>query len=193
MNTETLPPSETDAEHAEERCQIVVLYEDVSTRQRAQRACTRLVDQFAPEMCFHFTWCKFDRLGSAPRATAAARAATRADLIIFAAHDEGEWPEHLKRWIESWQYRRQQGDGALAALLLHENESKPPTTARSEYLHQVAQHARLDYLLPESPLIAESRVPAATPVTPEISGTRGVIHFENLEQPLDSRRWGLNE
>ncbi len=193
MNIKTLPTSETDAEYAEERCQIVVLYEDVPTRQRARHACTRLVDQFAPEMCFHFTWCKFDRLGSVARATAAARAATRADLIIFAAHDEGEWPEHLKQWIESWQYRRQQDEGALAALLLHENESKRPTTARSEYLHQVAQHAHLDYLLPESPLIAESRAAVAAPVTPEISGTRGAIHFENQEQPLDSRRWGLNE
>jgi hypothetical protein len=170
---------------------IVVVYEDSATRDRAIRVCDHVKAQ-VKEVELKFSWWRFDFLSDPKLAELAAKAAARADMVIFSAHDGKALPPPVRDWIETWLPRRKQKDSALMALIgAAETRFNQSTPART-YLHAVATRARMDYLpepvlaLPEEQFgSVDSILKRVETITPVL---RDILNHERIPT-----RWGLNE
>src|SRR5437879_1335233 len=124
---------------------VVIIYENVPTREEAVRFSDSLVKRFWAEYEFDFGWWSVDELAKA--AHAASEKACSADLIVFALQPEGSMPGPVVSWVESWIHRRSEREGALAGLLDPAAGPTGITTEKYLYLRSVAHRAGMDYLL----------------------------------------------
>ncbi len=124
---------------------VIVVYEDVVTREMATAFCDHLVQRFWAKFGFEVNWWPFSLLKDPRSASEASEKAQSADLILVATHREGELPTWIEGWIESWLTSRGDREGALVGLMDpvagFEMESR-----KEYYLRQVAHRAGMDYL-----------------------------------------------
>ena len=73
-----------------------------AARERAVVFCDQLVRRFWARFEFDVSWWSFAMLEQAAAAKEAAEKAARADLIVFSAAPEGDFPPPVKAWIETW-------------------------------------------------------------------------------------------
>jgi len=125
---------------------VVVVYEDSAARERAVNFCDQLVGRFWERLEFEVNWWPFTLLEQAESAAEAAERAARADLIIFSACSEGNFPSAINEWIEGWLDRRGDREGLLAALLEPAAASAGREGPKHHCLRKVAHRADMDYL-----------------------------------------------
>ena len=128
---------------------VIVVYEDAATREEAVKFCDGLVEQFWKQNELELSWWSFDLLQHAPYARQAAQQAIEASLIIFAVRPEGEMPEHLRAWIETWVGQRTEFEGALIGLMdavAGLNSVQPDKPDKHVLLRNVAHRGGMDYL-----------------------------------------------
>ena len=121
---------------------VVVVYEDPAARERAVSFCDQLVGRFWARFEFEVSWWSFGLLEEVESAMEAAAKAGQADLIVFAAKAEGDFPLVVKEWIETWLSQRGDREGLLAGLMEAGGREGP----KHHCLRKVAHRAAMDYL-----------------------------------------------
>ena len=122
---------------------VVVVYEDLSTRERAMTVCDQLVKQFWPEIEFKFLWWRTDFLEDDGMAATAGENTTQADFIIFCGGPELPLSFRMRQWFQ-WSLQRNGHDMAL--LDLTDTEQGGFTREKTHFLREIAKRGRVDYL-----------------------------------------------
>ena len=125
---------------------VVAVYEDSAARERVVGFCDQLVGRFWARFEFDVSWWSFATLGEPTAASEAAEKAARADLIVFSATPEGEFPARVKDWIETWLIRRGDREGMIAGLLEPTENSNAREGHKHLYLRNAAHRGAMDYL-----------------------------------------------
>ena len=125
---------------------VVVVYEDAAARERAVGFCDRLVDRFWAKCDFEVGWWAFTMLEETSSAKEAALKASCADLILFAATPEGDFPLALKAWIETWLNKRGDREGMLVGLMDSLADPAGREGQKHHCLRNAAHHGAMDYL-----------------------------------------------
>jgi hypothetical protein len=169
---------------------VVVVHEDTAARERAVGFCDQLVGRFWQECEFEVSWCPFASLEEAASAQEAAEKAARADLILFSAASEGDFPRAVKAWIEAWLHQRGEREGMLIALMEPAGDVSSREGPRHWCLRDAAHHGAMDYLthvpldlvrsMPES---LESYTERADQVTSLLDG---ILHQQSPPPNLSS-------
>lgn len=133
---------------------VVVVYEDAATREHAVTFCDQLVSRFWAACEFDVSWWSFALLDKPPATEEAAERATQADLIVFSAGPEGDFPPSVKAWIESWLNQRGDREGLLVGLMQQGNGDREEQ--KHHYLRQAAHRGAMDYLTQMPPGISLS-------------------------------------
>ncbi len=157
---------------------VVVIFEDMATRDAAVGFCDRLVERFWAKCKFDVSWWSFGLLHEPEAAMEAVSKAAAADLVICTAGPEGEMPSHVVDWVENWLRQRGEREGILVGLLEHGAELGGSTGSRHVWLRQIAHRAGMDYLtqvpqgigypMPNSLESCVERAHVVTPVLEEI-------------------------
>jgi hypothetical protein len=125
---------------------VVVVYEDSAARERAVTFCDQLVGRFWERFEFDIGWWSFDMLGDSLAAAEAARKAEQADLLVFSATPEGEFPAQVEDWVETWLTRRGDSEGVLAGLLEPAESTSDREDRKHIYLRNTAHRGAMDYV-----------------------------------------------
>lgn len=124
----------------------VIVYENSQSREQALQFWQRMEKQYPTVKEFDVTWWTFESLANPIDADKALSKVTRADLIVFASGSEGDFPDGLKQWIETWLGRRGEREGALVGLVKGQVGLCMLPGLKEIYLRQVAHRAGMDYL-----------------------------------------------
>jgi len=95
---------------------VVVVYEDVRTRQQAVGFCERLIQRYWGHCGFEMTWVSLGELEDGASASRAAQNAAGGDLLIFSFQPEGDLALTLRAWVEVWLKGRGEREGAVVGL-----------------------------------------------------------------------------
>lgn len=125
---------------------VVVVYEDPAARERAMGFGDQLVGRFWAGLEFDLRWWAFAQLEGADSAKAAADEAARADLVVFVAHPEGDFPPAVKVWTETWLSQRGDREGVLVGLLEPVLGAGGQEGPKHHFLRNAAHHGAMDYL-----------------------------------------------
>jgi hypothetical protein len=136
---------------AKETWSVLVVYEDPAGRERAVGFCDQLVSRFWARCEFDISWWPFTLLHQAPAAKEAAAKAACADLIVFSATPEGDFPCAIKAWIETWLQQRGDREGMLVGLLELSGCESDREGKKHLCLRNAAHRGAMDFLtqLPE--------------------------------------------
>jgi hypothetical protein len=138
---------------------VTVVYEDAAKREEAVRFCNQLVDRVWGEHELEVNWWSFDQLAKLDSTAEAAGQAARANLIVFAALAENEFPLEIRAWVERWVAARGDREGMLVGLL---GENPGDETAENHiYLRKAAHRGGMDYLT-EAPEYLLHEIPDST-------------------------------
>jgi hypothetical protein len=160
-----------------DKCDIIVMYEDTTSRAAAMEVCQRLRKQLQAEMQLSFDFWKFKYLGEPELARRASEAAARAEVVIFCTHG-GALPPGVEMWLQNSVKGRTKTDGALV-LVLAEPFNPPSANGRLvSSLQAAAAEAHMDFL----PLLPYGRRTSG----PTLSG-------RSSEPADDTEHWGINE
>jgi hypothetical protein len=85
-------------------------------------------------------------LDQAPATNEAADRAAQADLIVFCAAPDGDFPLHIKGWVETWLRHRGDREGMLIGLMGPSEEALGGEGHKHHYLRNVAHRGAMDYL-----------------------------------------------
>jgi len=124
---------------------VVATYEDELTRKAALRFLDSLVAEFWSRCDFVVEWFSFDSVGGAELNQDTVQKAVDADLIVFAAHPEGELPAGVVRWMQAWCDQRKDREGSVIGLLDPAKEGSAQAN-RYTWLRSMAHKAGMDYL-----------------------------------------------
>jgi hypothetical protein len=125
---------------------VVVVYEDPKARERAVGFCDKLVQRLWASVQLDVSWWSFDLLEEPSSASTAAERAAGADLIVFSATPEGEFPLSIKVWIDAWLNLRGAREGKLVGLLEPAVETTSGECQRHHHLRKAAHRGAMDYL-----------------------------------------------
>ncbi len=175
-----------------ETCNVVVVYEDTASRQRAMAACDFLMQELWSEVEFDFHWWRADFLEQAAMAQAAAEQAANADFLIVCSDPEKTISIALKRWFESWIEARHGRDGALLDLTPTNTTTTGTTQTMETFLRGVARRAMLDYFATTSQTITGTLPSSYEEVQRRASQVSSVLD-EILHQPPRPPSFGLND
>jgi hypothetical protein len=171
---------------------LVVAYEDTTTRDRAMRLYDHLAQQLLDDYDFQVCWWKLDHLENPKLCEQAADAAAGANMVILSLRDDRDLPGAFHRWIDVWVSRKDNRKSALVLLLGAKGHATDDARQLQTRLQQLARQAKMDffahaYELPEPDLAsaADSLARRARTVTPLLE--------EILQQPTYFPRWGINE
>jgi hypothetical protein len=171
---------------------LVVAYEDTTTRNRAMQLYDHLAQQLLDDFDFQVSWWKLDHLENLKLCEQAADAAAAANMVVVSLRGNHPLPPAFDRWLQIWTPRRASQKSALV-MLLGANEQDPDESRRLQArLHQLARQAKMDFFAhayelpaPELSFSIESLTQRARTVTPVLE--------EILHHPTHSPRWGINE
>ena len=135
----------TEVSPRKEVCTVLVLYEDLATRQRGLAACDYLMRNFWAEVEFEFHWWRTDFFADASLAAAAAEKASQANLIFLCSAATREPSSTLIAWFDSWIGSRLEGEGMLVNLVTGEAPAHH-RQAGELFLRDISRRADLDYL-----------------------------------------------
>lgn len=173
---------------APEKCGVMVLYEEMPSRDIALRVCDRLSHNFEGDLEFEFTWWGLRYLSDPQVSSEASRFAMDADLIMVAVHRTALLPMEVLTWLERSLLGRRSSGGALAILQTGPNDG--PLPWQHPYLLSLAQRSQLDYI----PLSVAELTPDAT--AENVSGETILPHLtreSGHDQPRHLSGWGINE
>ena len=125
---------------------VLVVYEDATARERAVSFCDQLVGRFWAKCEFDVSWWAFALLDQASAAKDAAAKAAQADLIVFSANPEGDFPRPVKAWIETWLSQRGDREGMLVGLMDSLADPAGREGQKHHCLRTVAHRGAMDYL-----------------------------------------------
>jgi hypothetical protein len=128
-----------------EFCSVLVLYEDLATRQRGLAACDYLIKNFWAEVEFEFHWWRTDFLADALLAAVAAEKASEANLIFLCSAGTKQPSATLIAWFDSWIENRLAGEGMLVNLITSETSAHHRQVGEL-FLREISRRADLDYL-----------------------------------------------
>ena len=94
---------------------VVVVYEDAAARERAVGFCDQLVERFWAQFEFDVSWWSFALLEEPAQPRKRQKRPRCADLIVFAANPEGDFPCRSRAWVETWLNQRGDREGMLVA------------------------------------------------------------------------------
>jgi hypothetical protein len=199
---------------------LLVAYEDQSTRDRALHLSQRLAQQLGEDYDFHCSWWKFEHLANATLHEQAAKAAVEANMIVLSLHARPIMSALQSRWIDAWTPRRKSVKGALVALVARaENTTEQPVEATTDFLRKIARASHLDFFahsfeLPLQPDQAQPAFASDQDAPPPQTHTQAQGGLMALESPAASAseviapapveqdqhffkmpipRWGINE
>lgn len=121
---------------------VVVVYEDLPTRERAMSACDQLVNQFWPEVEFKFHWWRTDFLEDEGMAGTAAEYAAQSNIIIFSGGTEKGLSRRVGKWFEGWTRANGSEDKALFDL----TQTGLITNDKKVWLQQLCACSGVEYL-----------------------------------------------
>jgi hypothetical protein len=125
---------------------VVVVYEDDAARARAVAFCDQLVSRFWEKCDFDVSWWPFTAITETGSASDAALRAACADLILFSATPEGDFPLPVKAWIETWLNKRGDREGMLVGLVDPLADPVGQEGQKHSCLRNAAHHSAMDYL-----------------------------------------------
>lgn len=125
---------------------VVVVYEDLTARQRAVGFCDQLVSRFWAQCEFEVSWWPFASLEQPDSASEAIGKAARADVIVFSADPGGDFPQAVKAWVGQWLNQRGDREGLLIGLLESLADRGIQVGQKHYFLRDAAHHGALDYL-----------------------------------------------
>jgi hypothetical protein len=159
-------------------CAVVVVYDNPEMRELAEAFCDRLMKRHWAKLNFDVGWWSFESLGGGDAAKIAASKSAQADLVLFAARPQKEFPFHVRSWAETWIRERSDREGSLVGLPTPDQGDPPEAAAMRSYLRALAHRAGMDYLteipeelvraIPESLEVFAQRANQVTDVLDEI-------------------------
>jgi hypothetical protein len=134
----------------------VILYEDRASRERALEFWRHLAEQYEPGEELLVDMISFAHLARVDEARRTAPKAAAADYIVFAVTADGDVPDEIQSWIESWLGMRDAREGAMVGLV--EGNRDPGATAGSKeiYFRRIAHRAGMDYLSQSPPAVKKA-------------------------------------
>lgn len=193
MNT-TMTPSRPEAAHWEPKYpfDLVVSYEDTTTRNHALQLYDHLAQKLLDDYDFQCTWWKFDHLRNSTLMEQAVDAAAEANMIIMTIRAGKELPAIARKWVDQWVGRKDNRKSALVAVIAGVEPQRREACPAQLYLQKVARTAKMDFFshafnLPKEPpsYSVETIAERAEKVTPLLE--------EILHQKATILRWGINE
>ena len=190
----TVPTPRLDASRWEPKFpfDLVVAYEDTSTRNRALHLYDHLAQQLLDDYDFQCSWWKFDHLSDATLRQQAADSAAEANMIVLSLHARNDLLPVHKAWIEDWLPRRDNRKAALVALVAGIDRPESGAGPMLAYLQKSARQAHMDFFthafdLPRSAgeVSPQKIMERASTMTPLL---QGILH-----QRVPLPRWGINE
>jgi hypothetical protein len=177
---------------------LVVLYEDTTTRNRALTLYDRLAQRLLDECDFRSSWWQISQLTNPAFREQASDAAALANMILLCFRAGGRLPDAVRSWLDSWLPRKSiTHRSALVTLIA----GAPPYTNQicpvQIFLEKLARSANMDFFAhrfdessaekagPFGPLDQESLAQRAHLMTP--------LMQEILEQQTPLAHWGINE
>jgi hypothetical protein len=148
--------SEMDLPEPEYALSVALVYQDAPTKVWASQVCDQ-VAQLVGKDSIHSAWWEVSRLSDPKVLTDAVLTAMQADVILVSIYDVQELPVELCVWIDAWLPRRYMPMGALITLISVPEQPGTLFDHAREYLREVAQKGRMDFLLRERRLPVESR------------------------------------
>lgn len=124
---------------------VLIAYEDFATGQRAMKICGNLIDQLGQKFQFRTSLWKFDLLRVTKLNAIATQDADAADLVFISAHDRGDLPAEVRKWLAAWQSQPLSSAKALVALLERTDERARVNSPVHSYLQAFAVKARFDF------------------------------------------------
>ena len=171
---------------------VVVVCEDAATHAHALEVCDHFMKSYWTEVEFEFSWWLFAGLHDPEKASAAARAAADADLIVFATHPEGDVPRVVKEWVEAWLAQRGEREGALIGLVRAAAGTQSSTSPKNLYLREVSHRAKMDFLS-EMPRSVPGMIPHDADTVAQRAGQVTTVLDEIVHHTRPPSHYGLNE
>ena len=134
---------------------VTVIYQDEPTRQWALEVCDR-VGALAGTHALNIRWWKLEDLNQPAVLAGAVSTALRADVLMVAIRAAEAFPLPLNVWVNSWLPHRSPGKAALVALISFPERPALALDRGRQYLRAVARQGRLDFLLEERWLPADT-------------------------------------
>lgn len=171
---------------------LVVSYEDTTTRNYALQLYDHLAQKLLDDYDFQCTWWKFEQLRDPALMEQAADAVVEANMVIIAVRAGKELPLTARNWIEQWVARKDSRKSALVAVIVGVDAHRRETCPAQLYLQKVARTAKMDFFshtvdLPkEPPSYALGNIP-------ETAGKAFPLLQGILNDNVTALRWGINE
>jgi len=171
---------------------ILIAYEDVSTRNDAMKLERQLARQLQDDYDLQCSWWKFGHLEEPTLRARASDAAVEADMVILSVYAGRPLSSSIQKWIEEWAERRPYHKCALVALVTGAETGSAETQQLIARLHQVARQARMDFFphlgLPQAaaacpPCGLAERATTVTATLLEILQHRTPAPCEGLREP----------
>jgi hypothetical protein len=172
-----------------EVCTIAVIYHDVASRDCVAEVLAPLLWGFKGELTFEISWWGFKYLCHEEISQQAAKAASKADVILVSVQSRQDIPSDVKAWFERWLLRRTPAEAALGLLELPTG-SGDSSSPEAVYFQGLAQRAGLDYLTFGR---AEPAVQSSPRLAEGASGPRPAPWAQPLDDGYHSSGWGINE
>ena len=126
---------------------IVIASEDARNAARARELSEKLARELRPAMEITSEVWRFNFLRHEDVRNVALASVAEADIVVIAAHDDGELPECVKMWIEDWVPLTRNGPTVLLALLDRYVEMPGNSGSLCAFLRRIARRAGMDFYL----------------------------------------------
>ena len=173
---------------------LLVAYDDVTTRNRALQLCDRLTKKLADDYDFKCTWWKFDHLRDTALREQAADAAAEANMIILSIHADNELPAAVKAWTETWLARKDHGKRALVTLIDGAQQQGQGFCPVQLYLQKVAHIGGMNFFSQPFDLPIETpRYTAETIKERAVKVTPVLVQILNQRAAIPMWKFGIND
>ncbi len=166
-----------------DKCQVLVVYEDQTTRDRATAACDFLVQRFWTEIEFEFFWWRMEYLDAPELGEHAAVNAADADILVFAITCLPK-----QSWFDRWLALRSSRDGLLLQLNELASSQSPAELGVTNYLQEIVMRSKMDFIS-----ASLHRPDELLPDPADTSHLFGTDFRERGRKPTPPSHSGLNE
>lgn len=173
---------------------LVVAYEDRTTRNRALHLYDHLAQQLLDDYDFKCAWWKFDHLTDPSLREHSMDDAAEANMVILSLHARAEIAEDHKSWVESWITLRDQRKCALVAMIGDGDQASIDSSNLIGWLHNAARLGHMDFFN-HSFGVSAPPVPSSLESTKAAPGNTGTFTLTSgvPGQHMPDARSGINE
>jgi hypothetical protein len=169
---------------------LVIAYEDTTTRNRALNLYDHLAQELLDDHDFQCSWWKFSHLANDTLMRQASEAAAQANMIVVSVRAGGQLPDMAQRWLNNWLPIRGDHKSALVSMIAGTSDKILDVCPIQSQLHRLARGASMDFFSHrfDSPLARFS-----TPTLAERANLVTPLMEEILETKFAFPRFGINE